>query len=688
MTGECKPMRLEDYYKHLNAIATAAQKSLHLEDILNMTLDEVIPIINGHAAEILVYEPDSGLLLIKSHRGLSPAMVDVGVLEMGEGLAGKIAQKKEPLFIHVLDSSSGIPLKIIQKENLASYAGIPLVCRNKLVGVLGLYTRVVRSFTSEEQQLLSEIGEIVGQAVYNGLQYEETALRARRFIAVSRAISVTQKIDNLNSVLENLAKVVVQSMGFDGAWIGILNKDKNRIEGRAGFGLGLKAKAGSIRYELEEGSNHPVTQTLIVGNPMVFQFRDDVSNGTYRKWLEHMKIQSAGLVPISGGNESLGVMAAFYCNDQSFDEGGTKALASVAGQTAIAIENSRLYEQMKQSEARYRTLFESTGPSLVIIDQKQTFQLVNCAFETLCGYKRKDLIGKRSLDRFIKPNGKNPDLAESGHFETEFTDRHGQVRQIHITSTPIPNSDHMLVSIVDMTPQRELERRLYRSEELASIGELSAGIAHEIRNPLVAIKTSVGLLQEEPELSEDGHQLLEVVKEETDQMAAIIEDFLQFARPKPPTFEEVEINQVIRDVVKRYRELNGHIHWKEHLSHVIPPLWLDRYQIQQVMTNLILNAVDAMASGGTLKVRSDRETGPDSQFRIRITIADTGQGIPPENINKIFQPFFSTKEKGTGMGLAICRRIVDQHGGDIEVKSQEDKGTQFSVILPAEKQTS
>jgi signal transduction histidine kinase len=239
-----------------------------------------------------------------------------------------------------------------------------------------------------------------------------------------------------------------------------------------------------------------------------------------------------------------------------------------------------------------------------------------------------------------------------------------------------------------MTSQRELERRLYRSEELAAIGELSAGIAHEIRNPLVAIKTSVNLLQDEPDLSEEGHQLLEVVAEETDQMAAIIEDFLQFARPKPPTFEDVDINQVLRDVVKRYKEVDQakQVQWVEKLDDHMPVLRLDRYQIQQVITNLILNGLDAIGDEGRLEIGSCQEQGPDSEKMAHFFITDDGAGIAPDSVNKIFQPFYSTKEKGTGMGLAICRRIVDQHGGEIQVNSRVDQGTRFSVILPVKSQ--
>ena len=674
-------MKIADYYKHLNNMAAAVQQSLQLNEIVDAIIQEVMTALEVPAAEIFLFEKTNQLLTIKAQRGLSPEMAGCTFLRQGEGLGGRVAAKKEPLFIQELDPDSGIPAEIIRKENLVSYAGIPLMSKEVLVGVLGLYTRSDRTFTMEEQQLLLEIGEIAGQAIKNGLHYQEASLRAQRFVAVSRAITVTQKIDSLDTVLENLTKVVVQSLGFDGAWIGLVNED-HEIEGRAGFGIGLKSKSVQLKYSVNSKSKNPVTQCLVLREPLVFQFQQDVSDEDFRRWLADMKIQSLGLVPIISGKRNLGVMAAYYCHDQSFDDGGLKALRSVAEQSAIAIENSRLYEQTKQSEDRYRNLFESAGPSLAIIDQNQTFQLVNCAFESLCGYKRKDLIGKRTLKLFIPSLRENFNAMIPGHIETEFHDRNKQAKQIHLTSATIPGTNHILVSLVDMTTQRELERRLYRSEELAALGELSAGIAHEIRNPLVAIKTSVGLLQDESELSEEGHQLLEVVAEETDQMAAIVEDFLQFARPKPPTFEEVNLNRLLRDVMKRYREVKQEkeVQWIESMDEKLPSLWIDRYQIQQVITNLILNGLDALEQSGSLEIRSFREEC--DPLRICFSVTDTGLGIQPECLHKIFQPFFSTKQKGTGMGLAICRRIIDQHEGEIRVESIAGKKTIFTVLLP------
>ena len=357
----------------------------------------------------------------------------------------------------------------------------------------------------------------------------------------------------------------------------------------------------------------------------------------------------------------------------------------------MASENAQLYEMIKTSEERYRILFDVAGTSLIIIDEELKFRLVNRAFEALSGYERNRLIGHMNLTSFLQDK-KRPkkEIVEKlrkppQSWESQFTDKNGAVKHVHITTTQLPEASDILVSLIDMTRERELERRLFRSEELAAIGELSAGIAHEIRNSLVAIATSVSLLKDESRISDEGRQLLDVVKEESDHLASIVDDFLRYARPKKPTFQKEDINKLLQDVVKRHREWNEQdVEWVERYAANLPEIFLDRHQIQQVVTNLLINSLDAMTDGGVLTIQTKTEKRMSEDW-IRFSIADTGVGIPEDEISKIFQPFHSLKEKGTGMGLAICRRIVDEHNGDILVKSEVDKGTRFSVLLPIRK---
>jgi PAS domain S-box-containing protein len=380
--------------------------------------------------------------------------------------------------------------------------------------------------------------------------------------------------------------------------------------------------------------------------------------------------------------------------DQRLEEDGIKTFKNGADQEALAIENARIYEQIKKSEERYRKLFEVAGTSLVILDDKQRFKLVNNAFERLSGYTQNSLIGKMELTPFLV--GKNMDAEEMiqklqnppHNWETEFTDKNGSKKQIHINTTRISGEPDILVSIIDMTRERELERRLFRSEELAAIGELSAGIAHEIRNPLVAITTSVNLLKDETEMSQEGEQLLDVVKEEADHLAVIVDDFLRFARPKKPSFEDEDINKLLNDVIKRSLDWDPEkIQIIEKYDKKLPLVSLDRHQIQQVITNLLNNSLDAIRESGTITVETHLRKRMGEECAV-ITVRDNGIGIRKGDVVKIFQPFFSMKEKGTGMGLAICQRIINVHDGEIEVDSEENKGTFFSVSIPIRQKTS
>jgi signal transduction histidine kinase len=182
-------------------------------------------------------------------------------------------------------------------------------------------------------------------------------------------------------------------------------------------------------------------------------------------------------------------------------------------------------------------------------------------------------------------------------------------------------------------------------------------------------------------LSTDGRQILDVVKEETDHLAAIVDDFLKFARPKKPAIQNEDLNRLVRDIVKRNREPGRPgVDWVEEYDPGLTEVPVDRHQLQQVLTNLIQNGIDAMPSGGSLAVRTTR-SGEGGDSCACVSVSDTGTGVPESEREKIFQPFYSTKEKGTGMGLAICRRIIQEHDGEIILRSEVDRGSAFIVRL-------
>jgi len=224
-------------------------------------------------------------------------------------------------------------------------------------------------------------------------------------------------------------------------------------------------------------------------------------------------------------------------------------------------------------------------------------------------------------------------------------------------------------------------QQISRSEQLAAIGRLAAGVAHEINNPLTAVLTFAHLLRDKSNMETQDRQDLELVIHETTRAAEIVRGLLDFARERPVQREALDINEVIRQTMRLVRSQKQAKQVKviEDLAQDLPRLTGDRNQLQQVLVNLSLNACEAMPEGGTLTVRSRGEPG-----QLVIEVIDTGHGIKPEHVDMIFEPFFTTKAvgKGTGLGLSVSYGIVLQHRGTLEFDTEVGKGTTFRMTLP------
>jgi signal transduction histidine kinase len=227
---------------------------------------------------------------------------------------------------------------------------------------------------------------------------------------------------------------------------------------------------------------------------------------------------------------------------------------------------------------------------------------------------------------------------------------------------------------------RKTEAQLIRSEKLAALGQLAAGIAQEIRNPLTSINILIHSLRESLPSKNAHREDLKVIEEEIDRINEIVDQFLRFARPSPPLLEKAEASSIFEETLQLLRPQieRQRISVRKNFKS-LPPIAIDKEQMKQVALNLLLNAIQAMPEGGRLKVSGKIPTG--NQW-IMLTIQDSGIGVPSKDMDRLFDPFFSTKEGGIGLGLSIAHRIIDQHHGRIEVESTPGKGTLFTIMLP------
>jgi len=237
---------------------------------------------------------------------------------------------------------------------------------------------------------------------------------------------------------------------------------------------------------------------------------------------------------------------------------------------------------------------------------------------------------------------------------------------------------------------QEQMQKMQRTEQMVVVGELAAGFGHEVRNPLAGIRAAVNLLSEELVLNKEDRDLFAQIVEQVGKLDALMKGFLNFAKPPKPKWERVSINGLIEMTIdfslvshRASSPASDRIDIQKSMGEGLPQTMADPVQLQQVFLNLLLNAYDAMPQGGVLAVRTRYDAYKDS---LCIDIKDTGTGIEPEMLERIFVPFVTTKSKGTGLGLAICKQIIEQHGGSIEADNDPAGGALFCIVLPVKRE--
>jgi two-component system sensor histidine kinase AtoS len=370
------------------------------------------------------------------------------------------------------------------------------------------------------------------------------------------------------------------------------------------------------------------------------------------------------------------------------------------GFNAMAGSLKEQLRKIEDSEKRYRLLFETATDAIFILDaeggQAGRIIEVNPAAAVMHDYTIEELLGMHiaSLDSPEFAAGAPERIrqilsGETLEVETEHRKKDGTLFPIEISATLLQLGGHKYILAIDrdITVRKEAEEKMQRAEQLKMVGELAAGLAHEIKNPLSGIKVSIEVLSNEPYMPEEDRSVLVKVIDEIRRIESLIQGLLSFARPPRPRFVETDVNEVLAGVSglvlqSQYRtpESSRTITVVKDFDNRLPLITADPMQLKQVFMNLILNAVDAMHEGGTLTMKTQFDAAAQV---VRVEISDTGKGISPAVMDKIFHPFFTTKPKGTGLGLAISKRLIEDHGGRIRIEKNASGGVTFKISLMA-----
>lgn len=485
---------------------------------------------------------------------------------------------------------------------------------------------------------------------------------------------------------------VVEGLGYAHCCVSLLKNGELRVSAARGLLHGLEATPeppGSLGSQASRLGEAAWTGNLPAAEPE-----------SAHRW-RSLGLRSRVAAPVAARGKTIGVLSVFQVKAGGFEPDEVEALEVVASQAALAMENARLFscvqrqlDEISSLKAFQEAVLDNIDNALVVVDREFQVQMANEAAAQLCqaaGKYPDGLVPGDSFLEFLRALKMNCEpwpgnLAEfCGSSDTvrELVGRRGTLT-LRVQTSPL-RDDRGEVSgciflIRDITETKRQEERYRQAERLAALGEVVAGAAHEIRNPLTAIKGFLQLLMED--LQERQNDYFSVVMDEIERIQRLVEDLLTTVRPGGSELVLVKTGNLVEGTVRliapKAQDQGVGIHLVT--ASDLPGVMGDPGQLRQVMFNLLANALEAMPDGGCLQVTT---TWDRSRGLVQISVQDTGPGIPAGDKKRLFDPFFTTKERGTGLGLAVTLGIVHGHGGHMEVDNRPGGGAAFSVYLPA-----
>jgi PAS domain S-box-containing protein len=492
------------------------------------------------------------------------------------------------------------------------------------------------------------------------------------------------------------------------------------VEGRDGFQL---KKAIGPNARLVSVDSHELDLSFLKGNPsepyLFYERTRHHLDAVSRSWPASMRRTIGDLdltyyLPCTVRSRTIAYMGISRTVDGDYlSTVDLELLVTLAGYVGIAIENATLYRSLQRKVEEYERLkefseniVESINVGILAADLEDRVESWNSQIEQLTGIHREDAVGKRLEELFpsdlveqfervrgetgihniykfvLKPHPGT--IPVNGNGNGNGTHRRREVT-LNLAIAPLVSKEQeqigRLIIFDDITDRAELEQRLVQADKLSSIGLLAAGVAHEVNTPLAVISTYAQMLAKQ--VAEDSQKtvILDKIAKQTFRASEIVNSLLNFSRTSTTSFGDVSVNRVIQETLSllEHQLQKSGVQIKTELEADLTAIHGNTGKLQQVFLNLFLNARDAMPGGGTLEVRTwSDESG------VKIEVADSGHGIAPEHLHRIYDPFFTTKgaRKGTGLGLSVSYGIIQEHGGSIEVSNRRSGGARFRIDLP------
>ncbi|HEY3298416.1 MAG TPA: GAF domain-containing protein [Armatimonadota bacterium] len=568
---------------------------------------------------------------------------------------------------------------------------LPLVAEDTVVGVLILGAKKGGRLDQRRTRLLSILASQAAVVIKNARSHEEQM--DRRVMEMSVLYDLSKRLAGatmLNDAWGVILDIVQDIVACDGSVICSVDPENETIAVQVCRGHGCEELGGREFSFADDG-----LIAWAVRERRAFISSDIKSDRRFgSSAIRCRHARSVMAIPFVLHDQVVGVLNVYGSSPGLFSEENVKVLSVIATQAAA------LYKEQEALNALSNytdNILRSIAVGVATLDSDGNVLTWNRAAEELVGIPADAVVGRdfASVVRDIPISDAERDamvvniagVMRTGDSYLGYKQEFHPVGMtslfvdvsISLLRDQLGNAMGAVIILEDVTEQMRMEKEMHRVSDLAAIGQLAANIAHEIRNPLSSIKGAAQFMKGEDSDSAAVREFLDIIIEEVNVLNKITTEFLDYARPSNLSLTEVDINEVIQRTLQLLQpEIAKHgIDVVQHFGQRLPQIMADGRQLDQVFRNIILNAQQAMTDGGRLSVITRT-----SRRGVSVIVEDTGVGIPEDQIDQIFQPFFTTKTKGTGIGLAIVDKIVDKHGGDISVRSIPGRGTRFHVYLP------
>jgi len=582
-------------------------------------------------------------------------------------------------------------------------AAIPLSTNNMIQGVLLVQAPACENGTLKT---LNALAPSIGRTL-SFLRSRSMAFEHQRELAALSVMAATLESNQSSGDIQlSIMKNICSILQAEASMLVLVDVDQKDLTIRKMLLAkddwnnqeGLSIQTGLIQSCIQNGT--AILENKVQENPL-FNAGYDAPTG--------MEIQSLLSCPLNVAGETIGAIAVYNKIQGLFTYYEQQLLNAMATALANATHNMRLIQQLKLANAdleaskwellrsrnTLRALFDNIPSSFYIIDRRYSLIAINMSRADRANSKPPLMVGKKCYQILFGRSEPCPGCRVTetlfGGQSTNRMDRswvnNDQFMEWDINTYPIYDASNEPVQAIlveqDVTEKRRLEASLAQSEKLAAVGQLAAGVAHEINNPLAAIIANAQILERDLPQDNDLLESVKLIQLAGSRASQVVRNLLGFARKEHYEFSPTDINETIRSslVLLQHEFVSRPVDLIFDLADDLPPMIASKDHLQGVWINLLLNAFDALeGKPGEVRI-STRKLGNE----FRITISDTGKGIPPERVSRIFEPFYTTKEagRGTGLGLSLCHRVVKQHSGFILVESQVGVGTKFIVVLPA-----